>query len=110
MTHLAEFINARLDEDEAALRDDDEDQGGRFSDMDEQTSRYVWRFADNDRVRREITAKRAIVNNYITCATADRYSTEPAPIDHFQDGLGWALGQLAAAWADHPDYKQEWAT
>ena len=62
-------------------------------------------------MRREVAAKRAIVNNYVTCATADRYSLGlgAAPIDHFQDGLGWALEQLATAWSDHPDYRQDWS-
>jgi hypothetical protein len=60
-----------------------------------------------DRKRREISAIRAIADNYETCATADRYGPDPAPIDHFQDGLEWALRQLVTAWSDHPDYQPD---
>lgn len=65
---------------------------------------------DPGRTLRDITAKRAIVADYLDCAKA------------YRDGSGWpdvmraardahwrALMHLAARWNDHPDYQTEWA-
>ena len=113
MDEVITFINARLDEDEAALRDDDDDQPGelRFGEMDDRTARYTWRFANNDRVRREIEAKRTIVAMYQhemlpTVHEPEREVQEL--IEQRVDVLEDVLLTLAAVWSDHPDYQPEW--
>jgi hypothetical protein len=129
---IVAFIEARLAEDEAAAKLAAKYHGKRWhageavhpsegtvSVFDEDGANLVAMWVlpgdaahiarhDPARVLREVTAKRAIVSNYVTCATADRYSGEPAPIDHYQGGVGYALCALASAWSDHPDYQREW--
>ena len=131
---LIAFLNARLDEDEAAAK-------GAAGDVWEYRDTWVWcgpfevadifggadmeeiggHIARHDpaRVLREVAAKRAIV------ATVSAYE---AKIDgewgccHSATGIAGgycpeirpddirALRELAAVWSDHPDYRQEWAS
>lgn len=96
MDDLTAFVTARLDEDDAALRDDDADQPGelRFTEMDDRTRRYTRRFADNDRVLREVAAKRRLIEEVTSRSTRDVAEIYVAT--------------LAAVWSDHPDYRPEW--
>jgi len=121
MDDLTAFITARLDEDKAALADDDNDQHGevRFADMDQRTHRYMWRFADHDRVRREVAAKRAIVaehrdtwNDYADGDGIERTSHECRTCEPSGSPDDWpcpTIKAVAAVWSDHPDYKAEWS-
>jgi hypothetical protein len=112
---LIAFLTARLDEDEAALAADATDDGGRFLDADDQTVRFVERFADEDRVLREVAAKRAIVDNYRRTATACLNVTGPeldtpgyAEMRGARDAFRAACTSLAVVYIDHPDYRREW--
>lgn len=115
--HVADFIRARLDEDEAAARLagatpderwrrhenavlEDVPGGGRGAWIaqaceDEETAAHIARH-DPARVFADVAAKREIV------AWVGDYDADP-------DGSAWGiLGHLAALYADHPDYRQEW--
>jgi hypothetical protein len=100
---LSRFVTARLDEDEAALADDARDDGARFLDADHQTERFTGRFAGEDRVRREVAAKRAILAAWQT--EMDR----GFPGSGFTEGLEFALRHLAAVYSDHDQYEPGWA-
>ena len=84
---LAAFLKARLDEDEF------------------EAGQVICEWHDNDRRRREVEAKRAILGAY---AFQSRYD----------DGIGRVLAHtfhevlrvLAAVYSDHPDYDPAWAT
>lgn len=60
---------------------------------------------DPARVRREVAAKRAMVERY-----HDAVDTQG---EYGMDGSEWVaermLKCIAGVWSDHPDYKQEWA-
>lgn len=99
---LLDFIKARIDEDEAAIAADEQDKSARFLDADIQTERFIGRFADEDRVRREVAAKRAILAAWQT------EQDHGFPGSGFTEGLEFALQCIAATWSDHADYRQEW--
>lgn len=118
MDDLTAFIAARLGEDEAALAADAQDDGPRFLDADHQTERLLDRFAGEDRVLREIAAKRAILANHqpydcmepasLRCyrCTSNRAYLSGAAIHE-----AWpcpTMRHLAAVYSDHQDYRQEW--
>jgi len=113
MDDLIAFIGARLDEDEAAAKAAAEATGcpiwGIAGNISARASRTIvtsghievgseaealhiaeWNPA---RVLREVEAKRAIV------LVASKV---------LGDGRLFVLGQLATAWSDHPDYRDEW--
>jgi hypothetical protein len=108
MDDLITFVNARLDEDDAALLDDDGDEPGelRFGEMDDRTARYTWTFANNDRVKREIAAKREILRRATFGGTLPRIAPEPTLAVQVLDGV---VAVMAQVWSDHPDYQQGWA-
>ena len=86
MSDLAEFLAARLDETEAAVKD----------------VRYVWPTSfevtlNPARVLREVTAMRAIL------------ASECAPYPRHAPPMTATMRLLAAIWSDHPDYRPEWA-
>jgi hypothetical protein len=93
MDDLTAFINARLDEDEAAAKKAIELGAG------------VWSLAPHfhtarhspARVLREVAAKRAILRLY----------DNPKASAHVS-GLVLAMVHIAAVWSDHPDYRAEW--
>jgi len=112
MDDLTAFIRARLDEDEAVAKDagerarrwklaafDDEEIGdvgdlmvfGEASTLNPIELRHVQRH-DPARVLREVAAKRRMLS--------DLDLTYPDE-EHM-------LKLLATAWADYPDYRQEW--
>ena len=124
---LIAFLNARLDEDEAAAKKSHyegqrwltEEEGVYRWPTDELVhsadrkadARHIARF-DPARVLREVAAKRAIIAEHgpsrqdgsrcrVCTAIADGGATRfraPCP----------TLRHLAAAYSDHPDYRQEW--
>ena len=55
------------------------------------------------RVLREIEAKRAILGEYVAVRRLQELTDTEQ--DYYRD---WVLCHLAAAWSDHPDYREEW--
>lgn len=114
MSGLADFITARLDEDEAAARESHH-EGQRW--ITEEEGVYRWpddelvhsadrkadarHIARHDpaRVLREVTAKRAMVQHCLDAIDAQG--------DYHDDGSEYVatqiLAALASAWSDHPD-------
>lgn len=121
MSGLADFITARLAEDEAAARESHH-EGQRW--ITEEEGVYRWpddelvhsadrkadarHIARHDpaRVLREVTAKRAILARYGECPSTNL--GEQLQWSQEQQGLYRAMEYLATAWADHPDYRAEW--
>lgn len=112
---LTEFLNARLDEDEISevpgryalddlrleLKRDDpymQHLSSRIEDGLDIQQMY-WR----QRAQREVAAKRAILKAYEGDGPND-YSQPP----DYWNALAIAVGHLAAAYSDHPDYDPEW--
>ena len=113
MDDLVAFLRARVAEDEARARSAAESYGDRWtadasggvrgsieyvSVIGEPGSPddYVARH-DPARVLREVDAKRRIVDRYAWLR------------EHGDTGdAAWILPLLAAAYADHPDYREEW--
>lgn len=125
---IAEFIAARLDEDEAAARVILEDPdyaagwheqssgvlyvgpGGEDHPLDglqplgdSRLSRHIARH-DPARVLREVAAKRAILAAYAEVSYMDIADPEPEFAYGRAVGLGEAMRHLAATWSDHPDF------
>ncbi|MBB6120812.1 DUF6221 family protein [Nocardiopsis algeriensis] len=97
---IVEFLNARLDEDERALKAVPAGARGR------------------DRALAEVTAKRKIVLGYTRAHDASMRSLEPAPSsppppggDPWSELLAWRLAvkYLAAVYRAHPEYDSSWA-
>jgi hypothetical protein len=133
MTDLVEFLRARLDEDERAAceagQDAFSDEYGEFRSRGGELFAHVLRH-DPARVLREVEAKRRILNAYTAqvaerqrsgvlhdaeMATGGEDSLDVAALmgegiraNTWISHLGWVLRVLAAAYADHPDYRQEW--
>ena len=133
---LAEFVTARLAEDEAYARTMTE-IGNRkatsaspkdIADVyalavsvlsDPQVMPLIERYMDGsmlppnslDRVLREVAAKRAILAAYeavlADCHSVGLPGRRPRKYGEY-DGLHKAVAELAAVWSDHPDYDQEW--
>ena len=82
MVSIDKFIQARIAEDEAVAEFQSQLQMWDAGWSDEHTQR----------VKAECAAKRA---------TMERYGGEPGGMS--------VLKRLASAYADHPDYRQEWA-
>ena len=133
MTDLIAFLNARLDEDEAAAEAADP---GPW----ESTAPSLWVDApaagiivqtrhfedaahiarhDPARVLREVEAKRAIMAEHYPGTTWAGDAPEGLEIcageegdgDTWQMAIRWPcpqIRQLAAVYSDHPDYRQEW--
>jgi len=125
---LIAFLNARLDEDEAAAK-------GAAGDVWEYRDTWVWcgpfevadifggadmeeiggHIARHDpaRVLREVTAKRAIVTRYaaVRRAFGDREGGLWPDVSRREKSHAYAtLCDLAGIWSDHPDYQDEWAS
>lgn len=129
MASIAEFLEARIAEDEAlaqAAIEDDCGQDGGFEDAFElltagpekagplahvprfgKASARIIVWATPRRVLAECAAKRAIIEHW-----EDPESFGPLPDDvdagHAM-GVETAFRALAAVYADHPDYQEEWA-
>lgn len=130
---LAAFLNARLDEDEAAARaaggrswrqpdpertpgwvEDDSDSIDRIVVYDEgaPTAGQAAHIARHDpaRVLREVEAGRIILARYADTLARMEDDDYPAGVarDQGREYEDFVLPCLAAAWSDHPDYDQEW--
>jgi hypothetical protein len=129
---IAEFLEARIGEDEQlaqAAIDDDCGQDGGFEDAYESLTAgpekagplahvprigeaaariIVW--ATPRRILAECAAKRAIIKQHEAYATASPESVGIAWVGarSGQEATTDALQALAAVYADHPDYQQEW--
>lgn len=98
MTTLVEFLLARIAEDEARV-------AGLFSGDDPD---FFW---GPDRIRAECEVKRQIVEKHEvwgpgrgSCDTC----TDGDFVGLVDEGPCFTLRALAAVYADHPDYRQEW--
>lgn len=85
---LAEFLTARLDEDEAAAR--------------EVSRRWPW---DPARVLADVAAKRAIVAKWHSLAEQADHPT----IGAHCTGVGLTLHLLAQPYSSHPDFDPAWS-
>jgi hypothetical protein len=124
-SELVAFLRARLDEDaELAATGEtwsafDEMHGTRRVDVDHSFERVVactrsWRGVhiarhDPARVLREVEAHRKLVDAYAEVAGMDTEGAEPEFAYGRAVGLGEAVRLLALPYADHPDYRPEWA-
>lgn len=136
MSDLLEFLAARLDEDEAAVRAvtaarryDEWDAVGAAG--DDEAADLTWHVVgitamkpepgakaiahhiarhDPARVLRDVMAQRAIVDAYAVTDGDVELHLGNFPRKHGEwDGLGLAVRQLATVYSDHPHYQQEWA-
>ena len=87
---LVEFLTARLDEDESYARHDETPHSGPGS---------------TARVLREVEAKRRIVDVAAECADGMWHTGYTCGAEN---GYADILDHLAAVYADHPDYREEW--
>jgi hypothetical protein len=116
MTDLTEFLLARIAEDEAEVAAFDKEwktttvardvpQGLAYITDTE----YMSLLVDPSRVLAECEAKRRIVERHGRCGTGMGYCDDGGHGWGGEDGLGCAdLADLAAVYADHPDYRDEW--
>lgn len=96
---LVAFLRARLDENEWAAR----------AAKDAAAKRTHYRasmMASTDRELRDVEAKRAVVSAYAEVAANDVNEVEYA--HGWANALGFTVRQLAATYADHPNYRDEW--
>ena len=97
---LTEFLLARIDEDEAAARREQDEVAERILAQGPITWAFdpAWEKSPffPARVLRECEAKRRIVEGM-----------DYGDIDNINEPE--VLGLLAAVYSDHPDYRQEWA-
>lgn len=108
MASVAQFLTARLNEDEAALRVEQiEVPPSRNPDGSWMTVPGQWKPGDA-RALAEVAAKRRIIDDYMQ-SHANQWShpgdlaTKGALLAHFA-----AVIHLASVYSDHPDYQQEW--
>ena len=135
---LVEFLNARLDEDEAAARvaanvagpdwtwktgvTDDDEVTDYVTSPDgtvlldtlggiESEAPHVARY-DPARALREVEAGRKLIWRYrVTLEDCERYRNDPvknALALFIRDTLATVIRDRAAVWSDHPDYQAEW--
>lgn len=111
---LADFNDARLNEDEAAAR------ATTDAEVEEQLSWAEVRVGDAQahierhtptRVLREVAAKRVLVGNWRQLILRIDAESDPDKRERLaltRHGLDQAAYQLASAYADHPDYEDTW--
>ena len=108
MDDLTAFLNARLDEDEAAAKAAaDETAAGWFTGTVPLASAAFIARHDPARVLREVEAKRAILARYAE-PLEGRGLGEQLQLSQEKQGLYFAVLALAAVWSDHPDYWPGW--
>ena len=120
---VAAFLAARLDEDEAAAKAATQPHSWHpLDDSDSPYGRDQVHIARHDpaQVLREVAAKRAIAAEHgpagfmaygdHLCQRCAWQDDEPGRDDlhHWTIWPCLTLRALAAAWNDHPDYRQEW--
>jgi len=95
---ITDFITARLNDFQAGTEDDPaKDDGGRCEYL------LGWHLEPNE-VRQLVGSLRSILTEHE--AVAKLLQLTGGEQDRYRD---WILRQLAAIWADHPDYQPEWA-
>lgn len=107
---LITFLRARLDDDEAVLRScaggvprwRAEDIAIFGPDLSPEVRAHIARH-DPARVLKEIEAKREVVRLYERA-----YDYAPTFTSGFAAAMEDALLMFALAYADHPDYREEW--
>lgn len=137
MSEIVEFLRARLSEDEQAARsaatldgcdwtpfglgadDFDRVEGASVTavgyDMADASARHIARH-DPARVLREVEAKRSIVDDHMDdegqcqrCLDSDGIWEEDGKvIAYTQPYPCQTVRALAAAYSDHPDYREDW--
>jgi hypothetical protein len=100
---LVEFLTARLDEDEAMAQraSDHPDAWGVMA-----NDNYGYLLVQPARVLADVKAKRAIVELRAALSQMDR-ADDRWEAGHIQSA-DFAVRHLATAYADHPDYREEW--
>jgi hypothetical protein len=93
---LADFLLARLDEDETIVEALEDDAQAKISSEAVRKYLEVWQ---PDRVLAELDAKRGIV-----AAWQAKHDTNPV----VADALGWVLQAIASPYSEHPDFREEW--
>lgn len=115
---IAEFISARLAEDQKAARGLATRLVASYG-VGGPAAAAFWNRFDEDRARREIAFKRAVLADHEPydcgeppvprcrrCASDDAYPSGVAVMEAFPCTT---LRQLASVWNEHPDYRAEWA-
>lgn len=106
MDDLIAFFTARLDEEEAMLdASDAADSLHRWLDGDQTTIDLVDRFADSERLHRDIAAKREVLRMH---GVGRSMPSVPTPALS-RLVLERVIQVMATAWNDHPDYQARWA-
>jgi hypothetical protein len=115
MSEIVEFLKARLDEDETIARDANTSPemvtGIPRSYASAPVAIHIARHHP-ERVLREVEAKRRIVHEYeveVDRGPAGSRLEFEARHGGILDAYRASLRILAAAYSDHPDYRQEWA-
>jgi hypothetical protein len=106
MTTITEFLEARIAEDETAA-------GEPYVPGVLDSKITEWETTDrcgldipDSRLRAECAAKRAVLT-YLFGLAADQ-ERDSETYAQFRS-VRWIAEQMAAVYADHPDYQQEWA-
>ena len=125
---LADFLTARNAEDEARARDAAPGPWHTNAESDEvvavdeitvaegfalsgpqvrATTAHIARH-DPSRVLVDVTARRAIVENYRRQGQLSEREQQSSALRYSTAALGWACLQLAQPFADHPDFANRW--
>lgn len=124
MITIVEFLNGRLNEDEAEAQQQ-LDRGWYFEQLhwmyydrdtaDFLSSDYSARFGEPERVMAEVAAKRLVIAealfNIDAWSREGGYYSDPAKEAAAQADMAEVdktLGALAGVYANHPDYRQGW--
>lgn len=106
---LPDFVLARIEDDEAVAND----VHGQYCDSLRPVMPYPCNCGVPARVLAECKAKRVIVESRQSFEAAARNADDlPTKLtaNGIANGLEIAMKSLGAAWSDHPDYRQEWAS
>lgn len=110
MSGLTDFLLARIAEDEAVAREWPEDPGpppeGYPFWIDPHGHPI---YQPRGRVLAECDAKRRIVDHYAHLMQPGEPDISPEYDDGYIDATEFALKIVALPYADHPDYRPEWA-
>lgn len=97
MSELAEFLLARLDEDERSVRSGWHREGA--------TDQRWWGTPlQPSRILAEVEGKRRVVKRYRWYACSVNGDREAG----YLEGLAFALRHLVQPYAAHPDFRKEW--
>ncbi|MGO1049800.1 DUF6221 family protein [Crossiella sp. CA198] len=106
--NLIDFIDSRLDEDEAQARRFDGVPADTYEVAGlEASPEYRTVYISPARVLRDVIAARCLLRLYADVADADDPDGYEFAHGHAV-GLGIAARLLVGRWADHPDYRDTW--